>query len=66
MANEFYNNRSQYQVKTDYSGTIRVYDSINNIFGSYISDGTSKTLFYPGGGQNYFDSQPGTTQQRGT
>ena len=58
-ANEFYNNRSQYQVKVDSKGVIRVYDSKNNIFGSYNADGTTRTLFSPTRGQAYFDSQPG-------
>ena len=58
-ANEFYNNRSQYQVKVDTKGIIRVYDSENNIFGSCNVDGTTRTLFSPTRRQAYFDSQPG-------
>ena len=58
-ANDFYNNRSNYQVKVDTDGVIRVYDSQTNVFGSYNVDGTTKTLFSPKSGQKYFDSQPG-------
>ena len=59
IANEFYNNRGNYQVKVDSQGVTRVYDPVNNIFGSYNPDGTTKTLFSPTRGQAYFDSQPG-------
>lgn len=59
IANEFFNNRSNYQVKVDSNGIIRVYDSIKNIFGAYNPDGTTRTLFSPTRGQAYFNSQPG-------
>lgn len=58
-ANEFYNNRSKYKVKVDENGVIRIYDPQTNTFGSYNSDGTTRTFFKPIGGQNYFNSQPG-------
>ena len=58
-ANEFYNNKSKYQVKVDENGVIRVYDPRTNTFGSYNSDGTTRTFYKPTGGQNYFNSQPG-------
>lgn len=58
-ANDFYKNRSNYQIKTDSSGVIRVYDSSTNTFGSYNPDGTTKTFFKPKGGQSYFNGQPG-------
>ena len=62
IANEFYNNRETYQVKVDEEGIIRVYDPLNNIFGAYNSDGTTKTLFSPTDGQSYFDRQDGELQ----
>jgi len=58
-ANDFYNNRSQYQIKTDSNGVTRVYDSSTNTFGSYNPDGTTKTFFKPRAGQSYFNNQPG-------
>lgn len=39
---------------------IRVYDPKTNTFGSYNADGTSKTLYKPPAGQDYFDRQPGS------
>ncbi|MCL2860236.1 MAG: hypothetical protein FWF46_06775, partial [Oscillospiraceae bacterium] len=62
-ANEFYKNRNNYQVKIDENGIIRVYDSETNTFGSYNSNGTTKTLFKPDKGQLYFDNQSGNLQQ---
>ncbi len=59
IANEFYNNRANYQVKVDSNGIIRVYDATRNIFGSYNPNGTTRTLFSPTRGQSYFNSQPG-------
>ena len=59
IANEFYQNRANYQVKVDNNGVIRVYDSTNNVFGSYNPDGSTRTLFSPIDGQAYFDNQPG-------
>ena len=58
-ANNFYNNRGSYQVKTDSSGVTRVYDAKTNTFGSYNPDGTTKTFFKPSDFQAYFDRQPG-------
>lgn len=46
-------------MKTDMDGIIRVYDPETNTFGSYNSDGTTRTFFKPRGGQKYFDNQPG-------
>lgn len=59
IADEFYNNRANYQVKVDSNGIIRVYDATRNIFGSYNPNGTTRTLFSPTRGQSYFNSQPG-------
>ena len=59
QANNFFHERNKYQVKVDSDGTIRVYDSKTNTFGSYNSDGSTRTFFKPSGGQNYFDRQPG-------
>lgn len=58
-ANQMYQNMEYYQYKIDDNGVIRVYDPINNIFGSYNPDGTTRTYFSPSDGQLYFDSQPG-------
>ena len=58
-ANEFYKNRNNYKVKVDSNGTTRVYDSKTNSFGSYNSDGTTKTYFKPKRGKNYWKGQPG-------
>jgi hypothetical protein len=41
-------------------GTIRVYDSASNSFGSFNPDGTTKTFFMPSDGQAYWDRQPGS------
>ena len=60
QAHEFYQNRANYQVKIAEDGTIRVYDSSTNTFGSYNADGTTRTFFKPSGGQDYFDRQPGS------
>ncbi|HWT27147.1 MAG TPA: RHS repeat-associated core domain-containing protein, partial [Mobilitalea sp.] len=58
-ANDFYNNRYNYEVKVDNKGITRVYDPNTNTFGSYNPDGTTRTLFSPTNGQTYFDNQPG-------
>jgi pyocin large subunit-like protein len=58
-ANDFYNNRSKYQVKVDKNGVTRVYDAKNNIFGSYNKDGSTRTFYSPKRGQSYFNDQPG-------
>jgi len=59
MANDFYNNSAQYQVKVDDNGIMRVYDSETNTFGSFNQDGTTRSFFKPDDGQAYFDRQPG-------
>ena len=59
IAHNLYNNRAQYQVKTDNNGIVRVYDATRNFFGSYNADGTTRTMFSPTNGQQYFDRQPG-------
>ncbi|WP_027936970.1 hemagglutinin repeat-containing protein [Anaeroarcus burkinensis] len=59
MANDFYNNQSQYQVKVDENGTTRVYDPSTNTFGSYNADGTTKTFYKPKRGIDYWNDQPG-------
>lgn len=58
MAHELYENRDNFQVKTDKSN-IRVYDPTTNSFGAFHKDGTTKTFFKPDDGQAYFDRQPG-------
>ena len=58
MAHRFYVNRNNYQTKVDSNGVIRVYDKKTNSFGSYNSDGTTKTYFKPKS-PNYFNNQPG-------
>lgn len=58
-ANDFYNNRGNYQIKVDSNGVTRVYDPSNNIFGSYNADGSTRTYFKPTDGQIYFDRQTG-------
>lgn len=58
MANDFYNNRYNYQIKIDSDGIIRVYDAYSNTFGAYNPDGTSRTFFKPKS-KNYFNNQPG-------
>lgn len=47
MANDFYNNQSQYNVKVDENGTTRVYDTSTNTFGFYNADGTTRTFYKP-------------------
>ena len=59
LSNIFFKERKKYQIKTDDTGVIRVFDAQNNYFGSYNKDGTTKTFFKATGGQKYFDSQPG-------
>jgi len=59
-ATNFYNDRANYQIKTDQSGVIKVYDASTNTFGSYNADGSTRTFFKPSGGQSYFDRQPGS------
>ncbi|QSX06691.1 hypothetical protein JYG23_04345 [Sedimentibacter sp. zth1] len=59
QANDFYNNRRNYDVKVDSNGTIRVYDSNTNTFGSYNSNGTTKTFYKPDKGIDYWNGQPG-------
>ncbi|MED1664847.1 polymorphic toxin-type HINT domain-containing protein [Brevibacillus laterosporus] len=57
-ANDFFNNKKKYQVKTDTDGTIRVYDPKTNTFGSYNADGTTKTFYKPAS-PTYWSRQPG-------
>ena len=59
MANDFFNNRSKYQVKVDEEGIIIIYDDSKNLFGAYNPDGTSRTFFSPSNGNAYFARQPG-------
>ena len=66
QANDFYNNRGNYKTKVDMYGNIRVYDPKTNTFGSYNSDGSTRTFFKPTdpvtgrpSGSSYFNSQPG-------
>ena len=55
-----------YPTKIGPGGTIRVYDPSTNTFGSYNSDGTTKTFYKPDPSehhfptnQDYWDHQPG-------
>lgn len=57
QAHQFYENKSQYQIKYGDDGVIRVYDPITNTLGVYNSDGKTITFFKPSGGQRYFDNQ---------
>ena len=63
-ANNFYNNRGNFQVKVDSSGVTRVYDPNTNTFGSYNANGTTKTFFKPDliKNPNYWADQPGILQ----
>jgi RHS repeat-associated protein len=61
QASEFFQ-RSQSQklpTKIDEDGVIRVYEPGSNTFGSYNSDGTTRTFFKPGRGPAYWNDQPG-------
>src|SRR5579859_4894322 len=54
--------RSQAQrfpTKIDEDGVIRVYDPATNTFGSFNSDGTTRTFYKPSGGLAYWNKQPG-------
>jgi len=46
--------------KIDSDGVIRVYDPETNTFGSFNSDGTTKTFFTPKNGIDYWNRQPGS------
>jgi pyocin large subunit-like protein len=43
----------------DSNGNVRVYDPNTNTFGSYNSDGSTKTYFKPSRGIDYWNGQPG-------
>ena len=61
QASQFFQ-RSQSQIlptKIDEDGVIRVYEPSSNTFGSYNSDGTTRTFFKPGDGEAYWNRQPG-------
>ncbi len=49
-------------MRVDEDGVVRVYDTNSNTFGSYNSDGSTRTFYKPPGGQAYFDPQPGEIQ----
>lgn len=57
MAHELYVNRSQFLVKVDAGGHIRVYDPFTNSFGAYNPNGTTKTFFKPKTGIDYWNGQ---------
>lgn len=63
IARQLYNNRAQYQVKIDRNKTVRVYDAARNLFGAYNANGTTRTMFSPTDGQEYFDRQSDEYQQ---
>lgn len=63
FANDFYNNRENYLVKTDESGIKRIYDPETNSFGAYNKNGSTRSFFKPSGKQGYFDRQPGKLQE---
>lgn len=58
-ANEFYNNapKNGYQQITAQDGVQRIYDSKTNTFGSYNSDGSTRTFFKPIQGRGYWNQQ---------
>lgn len=58
MANDFFKNRSNSQVKVDCEGKIREYDQNTDIFGSYNSRGYTRTFFKPTS-PTYWSRQPG-------
>ena len=55
---KFYKSKNNYQVKIDQDGVIRIYDPVNNTFGSYNPDGTTRTFFKPTS-KNYWNNQTG-------
>jgi Phage portal protein len=59
-AHDFYMRsiESGYLRKVDIDGTIRIYDPISNTFGSYNSNGTTRTFFKPSS-KTYWSRQPG-------
>ncbi len=57
-ARQFYENRSQYEVKLDSLGTVRVYDYNKKYLGSYNADTSTKTFFKTRSHQ-YWYNQPG-------
>jgi len=51
---------ARFDIKIDArDGTIRIYDSVNNLFGSFTSNGLTRTLFSPKS-PDYWAKQPGT------
>jgi RHS repeat-associated protein len=67
-ADEYANQASQFfqdsqaqglPTKIDANGVIRVYDPVNNIFGAFNPNGTTRTFFKPTS-PTYFQRQPGT------
>jgi hypothetical protein len=60
QANSFFQRSATagYPRKIDIDGTIRIYDPTTNTFGSYNSDGTTKTFFKPTSNA-YWNRQPG-------
>lgn len=57
-ANRFFINKGKYQNKTDVDGTIRVFDPQSNTFGSFNSNGTTRTYLKPTS-PTYWQRQPG-------
>lgn len=53
---DLYKNRAQHKMKIGRDGIVRVYDETNNLFGSYNTDGTTRTFFKPAG-KNYWNNQ---------
>ena len=58
-------------MKVDAKGVIRVYDAVNNVFGSYGANGTTKTFYAPNPAihgkptnMDYWNSQPGFLVRR--
>lgn len=62
-ANEFYQNRDEYLIKTDEHGVKRIYDPETNTFGAYNKNGSTRSFFKPSGNQGYFDRQPGKLEE---
>jgi RHS repeat-associated protein len=64
-ASNFFNEapKNGYQQIVGKDGTIRIYDGKTNTFGSYNTDGSTKTFFKPSGGQSYWNTQTSDPQK---
>lgn len=57
-AHDFLIDSSNYFVKIDNEGIVRIYDPISQYFGSYNPNGTTRTFFVTKS-PNYYTNQPG-------